>query len=77
MFLGSEQQLIIVKSMNDYTAATDYYKVFKLNQDILGALNSKEYQYILISPENFILLYKNRDLKGYQQFFEENFEVEL
>tara|TARA_B100000809_G_scaffold256877_1_gene297501 strand:+ start:1696 stop:4167 length:2472 start_codon:yes stop_codon:yes gene_type:complete len=77
MFLGSEQQLIIVKSMSDYTAATDYYKVFKLNQDILGTLNSKEYQYILISPENFILLYKNRDLKGYQQFFEENFEVEL
>jgi len=77
MFLGSENQLIIIKSMKDYKAATDYYKAFSLNKNNLGALNSKKYQYLLISPDNFILFYKNRDLKGYQIFFEENFEIEL
>jgi hypothetical protein len=63
--------------MKNYTAATDYYKVFSLNKNNLETLNSKDYQYLLISPDNFIMFYKNRDLKGYQKFFEENFEVEL
>jgi hypothetical protein len=77
MLLESTNQLLIVKSMKDYNSAIDYYKAFKLNQEKLETLNSKEYQYLLISPENFILFYKNRDLKGYQKFFEENFEIEL
>jgi len=63
--------------MKGYAAAIDYYKAFKLNKNNLDALNSKEYQYLLISPDNFILFYKNRDLKGYQKFFEKNFEIEL
>ncbi|MEJ6736852.1 MAG: hypothetical protein QNK84_07425 [Flavobacteriales bacterium] len=77
IFLGSANQLIIVKSMKGYAAAIDYYKAFKLNKNNLALLNSKEYQYLLISPDNFILFYKNRDLNGYQKFFEKNFEIEL
>jgi len=77
MFIDLNNQLIIVKSMKDYDAAVDYYKTFILNKGTLNELNSKKYQYLLISPENFILFYKNKDIKGYQKFFDENFEIEL
>ena len=74
IMLGTDQ-LIIVKSMKDYAAAIDYYKALKLNQANLGTLNTKKYQYLLISPENFILFYKNKDIAGYQKFFDKNFEI--
>jgi tetratricopeptide (TPR) repeat protein len=77
MFLNSNSQLIIVKEMKDYDAAIDYYKSVLLNKDNLVELNAKKYQYLLISPENFVMFYKNKDLKGYQKFFEENFDIEL
>ena len=75
MFLNPTNQIIIVKSMKDYEAAIGYYKSFKFNQDKLGTLNSKAYTYFLISPQNFITFYKNKDIEGYQQFFEKNFEL--
>jgi len=77
MFLGKENQLIIVKPIKDYTEAIDYYKAFILNKKKLEDLNSKKYQYLLISSDNFIMFYKNNDIKGYQKFFDDNFEVKL
>ncbi len=70
-------QIIIVKKMQGYDAAIDYYKSFKLNKEQLTDINATGYQYFLISKENFILFYKNKDIKGYTKFFKKNFEVEL
>lgn len=72
----ASNQLIIIKSMKDYDAAINYFKAFKLNKTHLNELNANEYIYFLISPENFILYYKNKDLQGYKKFFEKNFEID-
>ncbi len=70
-------QILIVKELKGYDSAIDYFKSFKLNDDNLKDLNLKEYQYFLISKNNFALFYKNKDTKGYLKFFEKNFEIEL
>ena len=77
IFVDPLNQIVIVKSLKGYDAAIDYFKSFKLNKDNLKDLNSKEYEYLLISKENFALFYKNKDIKGYLSFFKKNFEVEL
>ncbi|MBL4592671.1 MAG: hypothetical protein JKX68_02525 [Flavobacteriales bacterium] len=77
IFVDPLNRLIIIKSMDGYDTAIDYFKSFKLNNDNLKDLNIKGYQYFLISKKNFALFYKNKDIKGYTTFFNENFEVEL
>lgn len=77
IFINPTNQIIIVKKLTGYDEALDYYKSFKLNKDNLTDIHQKEYQYFLISKENFVLFYKNKDLRGYYKFFEKNFEIEL
>lgn len=77
ILLDPSNQLIIIKPLTGNDAAVDYFKSFKLNQDNLKDLNQKEYEYFFISKENFALFYKNKDLKGYVNFFKKNFDVGL
>ena len=77
IFINPLNQIIIIKKLKDYNAAIDYYKSFILNNDHLQNLNQKKYQYILITQENFILFYQNKDIKGYLDFFEKNFAPAL
>jgi tetratricopeptide (TPR) repeat protein len=77
IFIDPLSQIIIVKQLKGYDEAIDYFKSFKLNNDNLKNLNQKKYQYFLISQDNFILFYKNKDVKGYLDFFQKNFDLEL
>jgi hypothetical protein len=77
IFVDPLNQLLIVKSMDGHDAGIDYFKSFKLNKDNLKTLNDNNYQYFIITKENFALFYKNKDIKGYLNFFQENFEIEL
>ena len=77
IFIDPLNQLIIVKGLKGYDEAIDYFKSFKINDTNLKDLNLEEYQYLLISKDNFALFYKNKDIKGYTTFFDKNFEVEL
>jgi tetratricopeptide (TPR) repeat protein len=75
IFINKQNQLIIIKPIKGYDAAIDYYKSFTLNKDNLIELNDKGYQYFLISKDNFVLFYKNKDMEGYLKFFATNFEI--
>lgn len=77
IFISPTAQIIIVKKVKGYEAAVDYYKSFKLNKDNLKDINNNNFQYFLISQDNFVLFYKNKDINGYQSFFEKNFEIKL
>jgi tetratricopeptide (TPR) repeat protein len=76
VFLNTETQVITVKEFKGHTAAMDYYKSFILNADNLNEINSKSYQSFIISNDNFILLYKDKNIKGYYNFFLANFDVD-
>ena len=69
------KQIVIVKKMQGYDAAKDYYNSFKFNKEQLKDILDKKYKFFLISKDNFVLFYKNKDVQGYLKFFEKNFEI--
>ena len=58
--------------MANYEEAVDYYKSFKANKDNLSDIHTKGYQFFVITKENFVLFYKNKDVKGYLDFYEKH-----
>jgi hypothetical protein len=48
----------------------DYYEVFTNNADQLGAINTSGYAMFTISTENYIELFKNKEMDSYQRWFE-------
>lgn len=75
IYLNKNNQLIIVKEFDGEQAAMDYYRSFILNKDNLKDLNLNQYTSFIISQENFVLFYKDKDLKTYYDFFSANFNI--
>ena len=75
LFLDTDYQIITVKEFKDADLATDYYKSFLLNKDHLKEINAKNYQAFIISNENFVLFYQDKNVKTYYNFFTTNFDV--
>ena len=66
-------QMITVKSFPDKTQAMDYYKAFISNCEVMKDENSNSYLSFVITDENFVLLYKNKDVDNYNNFFKKNY----
>ncbi len=76
MFLNPLNQLIVIKEFDDENAALDYYQSFIINKENLESINSKNYSRFVISDENFVVLYKDKDIKDYLTFFTKQFGLE-
>ncbi|KAB2859881.1 MAG: hypothetical protein F9K09_00360 [Flavobacteriales bacterium] len=76
IFLNALNQLLIIKEFKDEQAAKDYYKIFKLNQQQLQDLNAKNYQYFIISNDNFVIFYSDKNIPDYLTFFNKQFGLE-
>jgi hypothetical protein len=50
-----------------------YYNVFTSNREELIDINSSGYDIVLISNENYVTLFKNKDIQGYAKFFSEHY----
>lgn len=73
--LNADIQIITIKKFKGDMAAIDYYKSVVLNKDNLSVINDKGYQYFLISKDNFVLFYKDKNVETYMKFFNKNFDV--
>lgn len=76
IFLNGINQLVIIKDLKDEDFAKDYYKSFKLNQEQLLDLNTKNYQCFIISNDNFVVFYKDKNIPDYLTFFNKQFGLE-
>jgi len=76
IFLNGLNQIIIIKELKNESFAKDYYKSFKLNQQQLQDVNSKNYQYFIISNDNFVVFYKDKNIPDYLNFFNKQFGLE-
>ncbi len=65
--------LISVKSMDNYTKAMDYYTTIAANPDVFKEMNKSDYQYFVISSDNFVNFYKDKDVERYMKFFTDNY----
>ena len=51
----------------------DYYTVFTGNREMLIDVNTGGYNTFIISSTNYIELFKNKDIEGYTDFFNEHY----
>ena len=66
-------QVVLVKSFRNSEEGMGYYNVFTSNREELIDINSSGYDIVLISNENYVTLFKNKDIQGYAKFFSEHY----
>ena len=71
--LDRSTQVVLVKSFRNTQEGMDYYTVFTGNREDLIDVNSAGYEMVLISNENYVSLFKNKDIQGYAKFFAEHY----
>ena len=67
--LSRTHQIVLVKSFSNLSKGMDYFTVFTGNREMLIDLNSSGYEMFIISSENYIELFKNKDLNEHGDFF--------
>lgn len=72
--LNKDYHLVLVKSFKAMADARDYISTFKSNSDKLKAVNQAGNTIFLISKQNYIALFKNKDTELYMQFYEANYQ---
>lgn len=74
MFLDATQQLVNVKTFKEKKTAMDYFTFMKSNAYLYSDLQPGAYQSFIISSDNYITFYKDKNVDEYQQFFTQNFK---
>ncbi|MDE0979563.1 MAG: hypothetical protein OSA78_06190 [Flavobacteriales bacterium] len=64
-------QIVLIKSFVRQDYSLDYFEVFNNNNEALKTINSSGYRNFVISTENYVELFKNKQLDSYIIWFEE------
>jgi hypothetical protein len=65
---------VSVKSFEGKADAMNYYNFFKDNKPAFADLEIGTYKSFIISADNYIIFYKDKNIGDYQQFFTQNFK---
>jgi tetratricopeptide (TPR) repeat protein len=71
--LDKNQHIILVKPFKGMALAQDYMGAFTGGSSKLADINSAGYTMFLISKQNYIALFKSKNLEGYLQFYNSNY----
>ena len=69
--IDRNHQIVLIKEFSRQDRGMEYHDVFISNREDLITLNSSGYDMFLISSENYVELFKSKDIEGYLAFFEE------
>ena len=70
LVFNNEQQMISVKSFPNKTKAMEYYGVLKANSSLFKDIpNPEKFKILVISSDNYPLLYNKKDIANYEAFF--------
>lgn len=67
--LDKDNHLVLVKSFKKPEDSGNYIKAFQTDTDKLADINNAGYRTFLISKQNYIALFKNKDLEQYMDFY--------
>ena len=73
ILLDANKPMVMVKKFKGKEKAMGYYKLVNENPDILKTLSKTAVQTFIISEDNFMLFYKDKDIDSYLSFFQGNF----
>ena len=71
--INKTNQIVLVKSFSEKDKAMDYFNVYTGNREMLIEVNSSGFNMFVISSTNYIELFKNKDIEGYTNFFNEHY----
>jgi hypothetical protein len=63
-------QIVLVKDFKRQDYSLEYFEIFTANTDMLGAINSSGYPMFTITTENYISMFKNKEMDSYIEWFE-------
>lgn len=69
--LDRENQLVLVKQFVRKDRAMDYFKVLTSNRESMIEFNTSGYKSFVIHTENYVELFKGKDVDGYLRFFDQ------
>ncbi|MBX7051104.1 MAG: tetratricopeptide repeat protein [Flavobacteriales bacterium] len=72
--LDKNNHLLLIKSFKKMDEATNYMKAFRGDGDKLAEINLAQYRTVLISKQNYITLFKNKDIDQYMDFYAQFYE---
>lgn len=72
--IDRDHQVVLVKTFNRLDDGLGFYGTYQSSED-LKDLRAAGYEVSLISKENYVTLFKNKDLAAYQGFFLQNYEL--
>jgi len=69
--MDRENQLVLIKAFPRKDRAMDYFKVLSANRESMIGLNTSGFKMFVIHTENYVELFKGKDIDGYSKFFDE------
>jgi tetratricopeptide (TPR) repeat protein len=72
--LNKDMNVVLVKSFMKFEDGTAYWKAFTNNKDALSEVNVAGIHRVLISKENYIQLFKTKELEAYLGFFDKYYK---
>jgi hypothetical protein len=73
ILLGDSQHLLTIKTFESKKKSLMYYEKLLNSNDVMLKVSKSEHIIMTISLENFKEFYKNQDVKGYLDFFNNNY----
>jgi hypothetical protein len=72
--LNKDQHLVLVKSFKVLEEGYNYLRTFDADQEKLKDINNGNNTLFLISKQNYITLFKTKDIAQYLEFYESSYE---
>ncbi len=73
LYLDDTHQIISVSNFENQAKAMDYYTGILNNQYVFSNLNKGDFEAFVITVDNYPILYKNKDVGKYLEFFKVNY----
>ena len=74
LILNNNYNLLLVKQFINQQDAMAYYKVLSKDPYVFSGIQKRNYHLFVISDKNYPLFYKEKNVKIYQQFFDEYYK---
>jgi len=73
MLLGLERHIVMIKTFENTARVSEYNRQLLNDEKINKELNKGEFRLMAISLENFTEFYRNQDMRGYYEFYLNNY----
>ena len=71
--IDREHHLVLVKTFKGQPEGEEYYQTFTRNEEIVGDINTENFDKMLITKKNYVTLFKEKNIEAYIEFFNENY----